>query len=133
MANPDLLNSANRADYEALLSIGVDPEEAFETVMARQQAQDAAKSTLTEEAETNRLIREGRQDELPPELLDVLDIQRPGDTFKPFSEFLPGLSTEDEVIPADAPRALPPAIKTMRGRNVYDPKRIKQDRVDRLL
>ena len=121
MANPDLLQPNYRSEYETLIGIGMDPEEAFNSVMARQQASIDAQKTLTEEATIERQIKEDPT-QLPPEILDVLDIERPGETFAPFSQFLPGF--QPEVVPAESQRALPPAITSLRNRNVYDPQRI---------
>ena len=67
-----------------------------------------------------RKVKEGKVGELPPEILEVLDINQDSTQFKPFSQFMPGF---DPVVPEDR-QPLAPASISLRSRNVYDPARM---------
>jgi len=117
------LNDIYRFNYDQMIRDGlIDPDEAYKTIFAEQQSEVNAQQNLTQQAEMERNVKSGRTDLLPQEIIDVLDLDSPASTYKPFSQFMPGFEPE---VPEDRP-PLPPAAFSMRNRNVYDPKRIEK-------
>jgi hypothetical protein len=114
------LNADYRLIYDSLLQEGMAEDNAYQQVFGEQSSEAAAQQSLAQQAQMEEAARTGNMGEIPQEVREVLDLDSPTSTFKPFSQFMPGF---DPVVPEDrAP--LPPAAFSLRGKNIYDPERM---------
>ena len=111
----ELLEDKNKRKYESLLQIGMQPEDAFNSIYQNQTKLQEAKSKEQFNLEQTNLIVNKDFTGLDPLVQQALGIIQP-DYTKPIAErFMPGFFPE--VVPSDDPRALPNTSSTYQQRD----------------
>ena len=111
----ELLEDKNKRKYESLLQIGMQPEDAFNSIYQNQTKLQEAKAKEQFNLEQTNLIVNKDFTGLDPLVQQALGIIQP-DYTKPIAErFMPGFFPE--VVPSDDPRALSNTSSTYQQRD----------------